>query len=115
MDKNSKTDIDRELLELDEASFRSYAFYIVGKLLALGLDSKKLVDIATDMFVVLMRIDVGYLMLFDEKSRALSIKSVKGLKRKRTRELETAKKELELDITERLSTEQAGKQAENNL
>jgi len=84
LDKNPKTEIDKELhLQLDEADFRSYASYVEGKLLtATGLDIKKLADIATDMFVELMRVDLGYLMLFDEKSQELRVKAVKGLKQK---------------------------------
>ncbi len=66
--------------ELDEISFQSYAVYIEGKLLAHGLDLNKLADIALDMFVELMRVEFGYLMLFNEKSQELSVKSVKGLK-----------------------------------
>ena len=79
MDNNSRTDIEKEL---DEISFRSYAVYIEGKLLASSLNLKELVDIATDMFVELMRVELGYLMLFSEKSRELSVKAVKGIKQK---------------------------------
>jgi putative nucleotidyltransferase with HDIG domain len=79
MDKNSKRDIEKEL---DEISFRSYAIYIEGKLLASSLNSNKLVDIATDMVVELMRVELGYLMLFNEKSRELSVKAFKNLKQK---------------------------------
>ena len=78
MEKNS-TDIEKEL---DETSFRSHAVYVAGKLLSAGLDSNKLADMVTDMFVELLRVDLGYLMLFDEKSRELSVKAVKGLKQK---------------------------------
>ena len=79
MDKDLKREFDKELQEI---SFRSYAVYLEGKLLASGLNLKELVDIATDMLVELMRVDLGYLMLFDEKSQELSVKSVKGLKQK---------------------------------
>lgn len=79
MDKNLKTKNDKEL---DELSFHSYASYVESNLLtSAGLDIKKLTNIATDMFVELMRVDLGYLMLFDEKSQELSIKSVKGIKK----------------------------------
>jgi hypothetical protein len=61
---------------------RSYAVYVGGKLLVHGFDLNKLTDIAADMFVELMRVELGYLMLFNEKSCELSIKSVKGLKQK---------------------------------
>ena len=77
MDKNPERDIEKEL---NETSFRSYAVYIGGKLLAHGFDLNKLADIAADMFVELMRVEFGYLMLFNEKSWELSVKSVKGLK-----------------------------------
>lgn len=80
MDKDLRREFDEEL---DEISFRSYAVYLEGKLLASGLNLKELVDIATDMFVELVRVTSGYLMLFDEKSWELNIKSVKGLKQKR--------------------------------
>ncbi len=79
MEKELKRDLEKEL---DELSFQSYAVYIEGKLLASTLNSKKLVDIATDMFVELMRVELGYLMLFDEKSRELIVKAVKGLNKK---------------------------------
>jgi putative nucleotidyltransferase with HDIG domain len=74
MDKDSKGAIEKEL---DEISFRSYAVYVGGKLLAHGLDLNKLADIAADMFVELMRVELGYFMLFNEKSCELSVKSVK--------------------------------------
>ena len=80
MDNDLKKAFDEKL---DEISFRSYAVCLEGKLLASGLNLKELVDIATDMFVELMRVESGYLMLFDEKSRELNVKSVKGLKQKR--------------------------------
>jgi putative nucleotidyltransferase with HDIG domain len=79
MDKDSKGAIEKEL---DEISFRSYAVYVGGKLLAHGLDLNKLADIAADMFVELMRVELGYFMLFNEKSCELSVKSVKWLKQK---------------------------------
>ena len=79
MGKNSKIDIEKEL---DETSFRSYAIYIEGKLLASSLNLKKLVDMVIDMFVELMRVESGYLMLFNEKSRELRVKAVKGLNQK---------------------------------
>jgi hypothetical protein len=75
MDKNPERDIEKEL---DETSFRSYAVYVGGKLLAHGLNLNKLADMAIDMFVELLRVESGYLMLFNE----LSVKSVKGLKQK---------------------------------
>lgn len=74
-----KTNADQQL---DEISFRSYAGYVEGKILASGLDLNKLLDITTDMVVELMRVELGYLMLFDEKSRELSVKAIKGLKQK---------------------------------
>ena len=76
MGKNPESAIAKEL---DEMSFRSYAVYIGGKLLAHSLNSDKLADIAADMFVELMRVEFGYLMLFNEKSWELSVKSVRGL------------------------------------
>lgn len=68
--------------ELDEVSFRSYAVYIEGKILASGLNLNKLTDMAIDMFVELMRVEAGCLVLFNEKSLELSISSVKGSKQK---------------------------------
>jgi transcriptional regulator with GAF, ATPase, and Fis domain len=44
-------------------------------------DLEKLVEISIDAFVELMRVDVGFIMLFDEKSQQLSVEAVKGLKR----------------------------------
>jgi putative nucleotidyltransferase with HDIG domain len=79
MDKNLKKDIEKEL---DEASFRSYAAYVGGKLLASGLDLDKLVYMATDMIVELMRVEFGYLMLFNEKTRECIVKTVKDTKEK---------------------------------
>ena len=79
MDKNPERDIEKEL---DEISFWAYAVYIEGKLLSSGLNLSKLVDMAIDMFVELLRVESGYLMLFNEKSCELSVKSVKGLKQK---------------------------------
>lgn len=77
---DTNVDINSELQELAEVSFRFYAAHVVGKLLASGLNLKKLSDIITDMFVELMRVDLGWLMLFDEKSQELTVKTVKGLK-----------------------------------
>ena len=68
--------------ELDEISFHSHAIYVAGKLLSTGLDLNKMTDMVTDMFVELMRVDLGYLMLFYENSRELRVKAVKGLKQK---------------------------------
>ncbi|MFH1953426.1 MAG: HD domain-containing phosphohydrolase [Pseudomonadota bacterium] len=76
-DESSRAGIVKEL---DEISFLSYATYIEGKLLAFSLNLKELVDVTTDMFVELMRVDWGCLMLFHENSRELSMQSVKGLK-----------------------------------
>ncbi len=67
--------------ELDELSFRSYAMFVQAKLMPSIFDLKKLLEIAIDAFVELLRVDVGYIMLFDEKSRQLSVEAVKGLKR----------------------------------
>lgn len=61
MDKNPERDIEKEL---DEISFRFYAVYIEGKLLASGLNLNKLVDMAIDMFVELLRVESGYLDAF---------------------------------------------------
>lgn len=66
--------------ELDELSFRSYAMFVQAKLMTSILDLKKLLEVAIDAFVELMRVDVGYIMLFDKKSRQLSVEAVKGLK-----------------------------------
>lgn len=82
MEKNFKTDLEKEL---EAADFRSHAIYVAGKLLSAGLDLHKLADMVMDMFVELMRVDLGYLMLFDEKSRDLRVKAVKGLKQKHIR------------------------------
>jgi putative nucleotidyltransferase with HDIG domain len=79
MDDKLKRDIEKELEEL---SFQSYAVYIEGKLLGSSLNSKKLVEIAADMVVELMRVELGYLMLFDDKSHELSVAAVKGLHQK---------------------------------
>ena len=67
--------------ERDELSFRSYAMFVQSKLMSSIFDLDKLVEIAIDAFVELMRVDVGFIMLFDEKSRQLSVEAVKGLKR----------------------------------
>ena len=67
--------------ELDELSFRSYAMFVQAKLMPSIFDLKELLEIAIDAFVELLRVDVGYIMLFDEKSRQLSVEAVKGLKR----------------------------------
>jgi GAF domain-containing protein len=83
MDKNPERDIEKEL---DEISFWAYAVYIEGKLLSSGLNLSKLVDMAIDMFVELLRVESGYLMLFNEKSLELSIKSVKCPKQKHIQE-----------------------------
>ncbi|MBW2117969.1 MAG: HD domain-containing protein [Deltaproteobacteria bacterium] len=79
MDNDLKRDIEKEL---DEISFQSYAVYIEGKLLGSSLNLKKLVEMVIDMFVELMRVELGYLILFDDKTRELSVKAVKGLKQK---------------------------------
>ncbi len=67
--------------ELDELSFRSYAMFVQSKLMSSIFDLEKLVEISIDAFVELMRVDVGFIMLFDEKSQQLSVEAVKGLKR----------------------------------
>ncbi len=67
--------------ELDELSFRSYAMFVQAKLMPSIFDLKELLEIAIDAFVELLRVNVGYIMLFDEKSRQLSVEAVKGLKR----------------------------------
>lgn len=74
--------------ELDELSFRSYAMYVQSKLMSSILDLEELLEIAIDAFVELMRVDVGFIMLFDEKSRQLSVKAVKGLKKHTIRKTE---------------------------
>lgn len=79
------------VIELEETDFRSYVTYLEGKLLASGLDLKKLTDMCTDMFVELMRVDLGYLMLFSEKSGELSIEAVKGLKQEQVKKEDTLK------------------------
>lgn len=66
--------------ELDEIAFRSYAGYVGGKLLSSSINLNKLIDISTDMVVELTRVEQGCLMLFNEKSRKLSVKTCKGLK-----------------------------------
>ncbi len=67
--------------ELEDITFRSYAMYVEGKLLTVGLNMDELAGMTADMFVELMRVELGYLMLLDESSRELTIKAVKGLKR----------------------------------
>ena len=66
--------------ELDELSFRSYAMFVQAKLMPSIFDLKELLEIAIDAFVELMRVDVGFIMLFNEKSQQLSVAAVKGLK-----------------------------------
>jgi len=67
--------------ELDELSFRSYAMFVQSKLMSSIFDLDKLLEISIDAFVELTRVDVGFIMLFDEKSQQLSVEAVKGLKR----------------------------------
>jgi transcriptional regulator with GAF, ATPase, and Fis domain len=67
--------------ELDELSFRSYAMFVQTKLMSSIFDLDKLVEISIDAFVELMRVDVGFIMLFNEKTQQLSVEAVKGLKR----------------------------------
>lgn len=66
--------------KLDELSFRSYAMFVQAKLMSSIFDLEELLEIAIDAFVELMRVDVGFIMLFDEKARQLSVEAVKGLK-----------------------------------
>jgi len=66
--------------DLDELSFRSYAMFVQAKLMSSFFDLEKLVEIAIDAFVELMRVDVGFIMLFNEKSWQLNVEAVKGLK-----------------------------------
>jgi len=66
--------------KLDELSFRSYAMFVQSKLMSTIFDLEELLEIAIDAFVELMRVDVGFIMLFDQKSRQLSVEAVKGLK-----------------------------------
>lgn len=73
------TDIQKEL---DEITFRSYAGYVGGKLLASSLNLNKLNAMSIDMIVEVIRVELGFLMLFNEKSRELSVESCKGLKQK---------------------------------
>jgi len=67
--------------KLDELSFRSYAMFVQAKLMSSIFALEELLEISIDAFVELMRVDVGFIMLFDEKSRQLSVEAVKGLKR----------------------------------
>jgi PAS domain S-box-containing protein len=67
--------------ELDELNFRSYAMFVQSKLMSSIFDLDKLAEISIDAFVELMRVDVGFIMLFNEKSQQLSVEAVKGLKR----------------------------------
>lgn len=92
MDKTSRIDISERSRKLDEVTFRSYASYVESKILSSGLDLKKLATMAVDMFVELMRVDLGCLMLFDEKSQKLSVEAIKGLTQK------CSKKELDTKI-----------------
>ena len=75
------TEKDPLMDELDELSFRSYAMFVQSKLMSSIFDLEKLVEISIDAFVELMRVDVGFIMLFNEKSQQLSVEAVKGLKR----------------------------------
>lgn len=79
-DKSSGESI---LKELDEISFRSYAVYIEGKLLGSGLNLDKLAHMSIDMFVELMRVNLGCLMLFHEESEELGLEAVKCIKQKK--------------------------------
>ncbi|MFH1953427.1 MAG: HD domain-containing phosphohydrolase [Pseudomonadota bacterium] len=97
MEKRPEMDIEREL---DEIGFRSYAVYVAGNLLIAGLDLNKLADMVTDMFVELLRVDLGYLMLFDGKSGELSVKAVKGLKQKQIKK--GASIGIEKDVVKRI-------------
>ena len=67
--------------ELDELSFRSYAMFVQANLMSSIFNLEELLGIAIDAFVELMRVDVGFIMLFSEKPRQLSIEAVKGLKK----------------------------------
>lgn len=69
----------------DELAFRSYAMFVQSKLMSSIFDLDRLVDIAIDAFVELMRVDVGFIMLFDEKSQQLSVEAAKGLKKQTVR------------------------------
>ena len=74
------TEKDPLMDELDELSFRSYAMFVQSKLMSSIFNLDKLVEISIDAFVELMRVDVGFIMLFNEKSQQLSVEAVKGLK-----------------------------------
>ena len=67
--------------ELDELSFRSYAMFVQSKLMSSIFDLEKLLEVSIDAFVELMRVDVGFIMLFDEKSQQLSVGAVRGMKK----------------------------------
>jgi len=54
--------------------------FVQAKLMSSFFDLEKLVEIAIDAFVELMRVDVGFIMLFNEKSWQLNVEAVKGLK-----------------------------------
>ena len=67
--------------ELHELSFRSYAMFVQSKLMSSIFDLEKLLEVAIDAFVELMRVDVGFIMLFDEKAQQLSVGAVRGMKK----------------------------------
>ncbi len=79
MDEKSITEINEEL---DEIAFRSYAGYVGAKILTSSHNLNELIDMSTDMVVELTRAELGFLMLFNEKSRELIVESCKGLKQK---------------------------------
>ncbi|MDO8786091.1 MAG: GAF domain-containing protein, partial [Syntrophales bacterium] len=85
MDEKPERGAEIELGESEETSFRSYATYVAGRLLDSCFNLQDLANITTDMFVELMRVDLGCLMLFREKSEGLSIAVVKGIKQEGVR------------------------------
>lgn len=90
--------------KIDELSFRSYAMFVQSKLMSSILDLDKLVEIAIDAFVELMRLDFGFIMLFDEKSQQLSVEAIKGMK---SHTIKKTKINVDKDIIQRLTKKNA--------
>lgn len=93
------------LSKLDELGFRSYAIFVQSKLLSSIFDLEKLVEIAIDAFVELMRVDVGFIMLFNKKSQQLRVEAVKGLK---SHTIRKTRINLDKDIIQRIIERKAG-------